>query len=589
MGWLFGAAVRDPAPRVFETLASVHDPARHVARTASVYVACGGPDGSYRSSASDQRASETGGAWVVVGNAYGVVAGRARPLGDDDWRRTLDAGAESLLALDGDFVAARFGQHTFELFTDPLGSRLLFIAKVAFGVAFSTRIDWLARAAGGFEMEAEGLGPIVCGYGIAASGLKGVRRIGAGGAVAGDADSYTATESPWIPDFSPRDTIEYRDRVRTFVRPVLPDGRSVSVGLSGGVDSRLMLALGTPGDAVSAHVFGYADEPDIEVAAQVAAARGVPLVVYPHEELPGPDETLALIRTGVAVTHGMLPASTLPEKRRYAEIDARGKLLLVGMFGELARRQFYVAYEMRNAATRLVRGEMDVLLEYLACAAPTFFEAGSAELMREATFEALRALLGAMPGVRDVGLENFLDLFATRTQLPSGYAAHQNLLGHLAVGYSPFAQQSVLRVALGLPVRARRNSRAVFDLIREDFPEAARIPLVANDARYRFGTSTAAAQLLTRLRRRRRASHYGRARHDVLVKVEAAVRELAASAEARSVDLYDFSRIDAALARFYTAGGDGSDRHDVRSRSADAALIDRWLTFELWRRAASAR
>lgn len=586
MGWLFGAAVRDPARRSFEALERIHEPPRHVVRTTSVYAACGGPGLGCRSSAADQRAREAvADGWIVAGNACEVESGRAKPFGDDEWRRTFERGAESFRMLDGDFVAARLGQHTFELFTDPLGARPLFVAKVPFGVAFSTRIDWLARAAGGFEVDAAALGPLVCRTHSAASGLKGARRIGAGGVVSGDARAYRVSESPWLPDRAPHDPTEYRDCVRAFVRPQLPDRLSVSVGLSGGVDSRLMLALTAPGDAISAHVLGYVDEPDVEVAKRVASARGVPIVSYPHEVLPGPDETFALIRTGVALTHGMVPASTLPEKRRYAEIGAPGKLLLVGMFGELARRQFHGVYAMRHAATRLVRRDADVLPQHFTTPPLPFFEPGHAGRMHESALLAVRLLFETMPRERDIGLEGFLDLLAVRTQLPAGYAAHQNLLGHLASGYSPFAQQSVLRAAFGLPLHARRNSRAVFDIIRQTFPDAARIPLVANDTRYRFGASTFGAQLCTRIRRR--YSHYARARHDVLATVEAAVREMASSADVRSVDLYNMPRVDAAMDRFYAAVERGSVEEIVRSRSDDAALIDGWLTFELWRQAAS--
>lgn len=596
MGWLFGAALRDGDPRTFETLAGIHDPARHVVRAAAVYAACGGPETNCHSSSADSESETAGGGWVVAGNAFDVSSGRARAFTGKDWRRIFAGGLSAFRNLDGDFVAARCGDDGFELYTDPLGSRLLFVAALPFGVAFSTRIDWLARLAGGFEIDAEALGPLLLGNGVYASvsGLRGVRRAGPGARVTGDARSFDVAASPWTPDFSDVAAGSYRDKVAAFMRPEFGHGSSVSVGLSGGIDSRLMLALTSRSDNVFAHVFGYAGEPDVDVAKQVAAARDVELSVYPHEQRPDPRLSFEFIREAVALTHGMAAASTLLEKRRYADVAGGGgpsrRALLVGMFGELARRQFYVAYVMRGGARRLARGDTSVLLSHLTSTPPPFFAGAVAARMRDDALMALRLVLESMPGARDIRIENFLDLLAVRTQLPAGYAAHQNLLGQVAAGYSPFAQQSVLRAAFGLALRERRNSRAALNIIKDEFPEAALLPLVANDARYRFGVSTAVAQLGTRIRRAQGSSHYTRARHDVLVHVEAFVRDIAASREARDCDLYDMGLVTEALARFYGAAAESQPGRPagktIRSLAGDAALIDSWLTFELWRRAA---
>jgi hypothetical protein len=129
------------------------------------------------------------------------------------------------------------------------------------------------------------------------------------------------------------------------VAPMREAGRPVELSLTGGKDSRLIAAaLVTAGVPVTAHTHGFADHPDVVVAAEVARRLGVEHVVR-VPAAPGQQvDVLTRIRATVLVADGMLSAFEnvgRPDPARSPALSAggHGGELLRGGYAETAGRR----------------------------------------------------------------------------------------------------------------------------------------------------------------------------------------------------------------------------------------------------------
>jgi hypothetical protein len=164
------------------------------------------------------------------------------------------------------------------------------------------------------------------------------------------------------------------------VAPLRDAGRPVELSLTGGKDSRLIVAaLVKAGVPVMARTHGFAGHPDVVVAAEIARRLGIEHVVR-TPAAPGQQvDVLGRIRATVLVADGMLSAFEnvgRPDPAPSATITAGGH------GGELLRGGYAETAAARRAAPGGLRGALD----------PALRAARSAELLRRLTTKHLALL-----------------------------------------------------------------------------------------------------------------------------------------------------------------------------------------------------
>jgi len=574
MSWLIGFIGPHLSPENASRFQALHPAPRFAFHTSTTYFAVGGlPETCCHGAFSNQQRDA---GWAVTGIGLERSGQNCRLLNEADWQQILSASSPPLKKLDGHFVAVRWKAETIECFTDQLGLRTLFLTALDGRTVFSTRLDWLAKLHRQNEVDFAACGSSWLTFNQIGGEafLKNVRRLGPNGVVALSPVSAQFHDAPWTPASS-HDGQDFVEILEAFLNPIMSE-RVISLGLSGGLDSRTLLALlaSQKRAEFSLHVFGLPDDPDVRLSRVIASHENL-RQDYFDDPIPEAPACMRLLHDYAGQTQFIEPASTLLKLRYGAELYNRKKIILDGGFGEIARRQFLNRFLLKGK-TVLQSGNPRLIYPYLRVQRPPIFIPEVLQTMRQGVEEQIAALWREMPAMQEIGAKNFLDLLAIRTRLPNAYGFEQGRLDGECLSFMPFAQPSFLHRLFQTPVAMRKNGRLFRQLIRRRFPRLARYPLVKGGTTYPFGFSTVPAWAWTKLKTQLGQAFTDTSAIDLLHKIAAEVQDLANSTSVKSYPAYDYPFIRNLAEKFY------------RGQTELAGPIHWWLAFELWRRAVNA-
>ena len=508
---------------------------------------------------------EGGRHWLAIG--FGLKAGDAgfRVLDCQDWDDVVRPSAPDLASLDGHFVLLRWSGRRIEAFVDQLGTRTLYLKPYRDGIIFSTRLDHLASILGGLEIDFAVFGAqwMIFNQLSAQSPVHGLERLGAGGHAEFDCGRLRITEQAWTPDIDESDRTGsiFAQRLGAMLRPEGPS--KLSLGLSGGLDSRLLLALSPP--CASTHVFGAADHPDTRISNAIARKEALPHLHLDHT-VPDIDECLDLLFCTVAASQTIAPASSVLSRNNPAALHAAGYTMIDGALGEAARRQFMNRLRwFGKGATRPVDILPHLRIERFGC-----FAQQAQQLMTDGTLYQIDASWAAIP--KELHYENRLDLIGVRSRLPNFFGLEQQRLDGLLECFMPFAQPSVLRRVFRMPLSLRRSGRLFRRLIRARRPSLARHQLVKDNVAYPYWISGPGVHLVCAASKQIGRQYHGTQRKEFLLVLKSFVLDTLHSQDVQTYAPYETAVLASIVESYY--------RGDVKN----AGALDWWLSFETWRR-----
>ena len=422
---------------------------------ATLYLAGGGSS----ETALCENETETSPGWAVVGVGFARTNTETRLLTRADWRRLLIEESFDPVLLDGHFVAMRWRSGRLECFTDQLGIRTLYFGRCAYGVCISTRLDWIARSVKGAEIDYASLGGrwLLLNQFSFGSGISGTERLGPGGYAVFDHGTpvRSSLHKRWVPSFEPSTPERAIGTLERFVRCALTQRDKPSLGLSGGLDSRFLLALFShlSKDGFSTHTFGDCCDPDLQIAHRIAMALGFPHLQF-NEPLPPVPTCLSGLKS--FLTQGALaePASSYLKLRYYSRLRAIGNFMVDGGFGEIARRKFFNRL-VRFGKRALLKRNLVRLVRLVNSPRADIFSPEVNSLLEDGALRELEQTLDELPEVGKIGLENLADLLAISARLPNYVCHEQGRIDSEVLNFMPFLQPSYLSEVFGLPVEVR--------------------------------------------------------------------------------------------------------------------------------------
>ncbi len=582
MTWIFGALKRSGKGDLHPYSRFHATPAAHFLQP-DLYVATGGIDETCHCSFPSTTHPY---GWVVVGCGIELKRSRAQILGGGgaDWGDILGGWSASvqsqILSLDGHFAVVRWDQEGLTLACDQLGLRTFYVAESGGNILFSTRLDWLARAAQKSTIDFKTLGSRWLLYNQLSyrSGIAGIDRLGPAGLMHipfAPASVSTTWSTPWLPEFGDGDAGHAISIAESLVECACALPQGVSLGLSGGLDSRLLLSMMKREDSrnVNVHTFGDPEDPDVAVATTIAGDEGLHQRLF-QDPLPDGGSILTSAREYAAQTQLTEPVSSSARLSYYARLREAGLAMIDGGFGEIARRQYLnrIALLGRSA---LRRGDVNALLRRMSVSRADVFASDVVLQMEEGARSDLRAALAMMPSLKDVGIDNYLDLLAVRTRVPNWGGPEQCRLDGEVLNFMPLAQPSFLRAVFASRVRARQNGKWCLDYIASHTKTLTRWPLVKSGATYPFGLPTLGAHGLVALKGRMGRRYHDAAPHMFLHRIREYVQDRAASSSVKSSGIYNADFIRRAVEGYYIG------REDFRD------TVNWWVTFDLWRESLS--
>jgi hypothetical protein len=570
MSWIYALIGAAEDTHIVLNYQEIHAKPLCVVKSSELYVAVGGiPETCI------WHASGTSG-WAVVGLGIEVNETDARFLGKGDWETILSQGTPWRNSLNGHFVAIRWNKGQVECFTDELGQRTLYFSDCEQGTCVSTRLDWVTKTTGRTEIDFPALGSkwLMFNQLEYDSCIVGVDRLGPRGHAVFQSGRVVRNEStPWLPEFGCGTTDQAVATLSSLLRATMRHDQQVSLGLSGGLDSRLLLAvlIGLENAKFRVHTFGDPIDPDVAVSSAIAERLGLDRTYF-NDPFPDGHNAISMFKEFVAQTCLVEPGSSFLKLRYYPALWQQGRFLIDGGFGEIARRQYLnrVATLGRSA---LRSRDTTKLYSLMRVHRADIFVKDVQDRMERSARESLDRVLSVLPSIPKIGVENAVDLLAIRTRVPNYGSPEQARLDGDIVNFMPLVQPSFLRAIFAARTSLRSSGRFYRNLIRAHCPPLARFPLVKSGTTYGFDLSTTAAWLTTKLKAKFGKPFADPAPGRFLAHEKEYVIDLAHSSEVAGWSPYDVGKIRSVVEAYFHHG-------DETAKST----VDWWVTFELWRR-----
>ncbi len=331
---------------------------------------------------------------------------------------------------------------------------------------------------------------------------------------------------------------------------VLPDSYKISLGLSGGLDSRVLLDryLNLNKD-FEIHSFGDENDKDVFIAHQIAnnikkehhvfnASINSDIILKELSEYLALNELVDTVSTYV-LTSGI--------KQEYFN----NKLLVDGAGGELFRRQFLNRLVLKGKKELKNRNPLGIF-RYINLFRADIFANEIKSKMYKASIEQISNQLLRLPDIELVGLENYVDYFAALTRFPNYYGPEQNRLNSILPNYMPFVNYELFKYLNAIPLEERRNNKMFYNLLRSTGNNLANYNLVKNGATYPFGLGTKSVFLYVKVKQKLLTSQNNILKETFYKNHKQVIIDVLKSDEVGTIKLYNLENVNNIVNKFYS-------------------------------------
>lgn len=517
--------------------------------------------------------------WLVVGLGLLKSNNGYKILDNSSWKNLFNS-SHLPDQLEGHYIILKWNKNNFEIITDRLGLRDIYLSKAGNRVIFSTRIDWLAKSVNTeINFGVFGSRWLLFNQISTNSILDNTARITAGSVVKINLHSleYKIENGnfPFMPDNSEHNVSSFSEKIEEFISAPYANNFRTALSLSGGMDSRVILSylLNNYNKEIwETHTFGNNEHPDYFVANKIADDFGITHHNF-SRPLPAVQDCINELTdyTNETIVNGA--ASGILQLNNYKLLqDFNNTIIIDGGFGEAWRREFFYRLLFKGKKF-LHEKDYDKTLPHFMIHRADIFNEEIKEKMYAGCKEQLANIFNELPAIEELGIENWIDLFAIKTRLPNYYGHEQSRTDSFVSSFMPFAQLSLLQLLVSIPVSSRKNSGLFRKIIRDNNNGLSKYKLVKGNFSHPYFLNT----FQTRLWNFASSKLNGRGNHQnqsglFLAHIKEFVDDVVHSKSARECSFYDYKK----TVKIYDEYNSGS----VKA----AHELDWFLSFEIFRK-----
>lgn len=492
MSWIFGEIVK--VRKSFSDFSKIiNSEVLHSLSNPNVNIVAGGNSRNLYSFKNSNKNIFIAG--IGIDNSGGV----SKIIDRNGWELLLSKGIEETLSMDGHFVIVIVAEEKAEIYTDKLGLRDIYIREFDDRIIFSTKIKWLTFFE---ELEinfTEFSSRWLLFNQISQDSIfKNSERL-----VAGRSASIQWKENFEVNYGSNKIQLsqsvfeleDYNSRLYSLVNLNIPSSEKLSLSLSGGMDSRVILSIlmNNRNEFFETHSFGNPKHPDSEAAKQITSDFNIVHYQY-NSTNQDIDELIKEIESYTTETVVNNAASAIMQLRNYKFLQKRNLVIIDGGFGEIWRREFFYKLLIKGRKA-LLDGNLDKIIPYLALPRADIFSEEIVLEMKQGARVQLGNIIDLLPKVNKNNIENWLDVFALETKLPNYFSHEQTRLDEMITAVMPFAQQSLLSNLFGIKMGEKKNGRFLRRIIKQNYSELTNYSLIKGTTKYPYNLNSLQSRL----------------------------------------------------------------------------------------------
>ncbi len=572
MSWIFGI-VKKNKQAVLPT--QEHHPYqvkdKFVVDTKEYYFSCGlGHNNSFYTY---DKKNNSG--WMVCGTGISYEDGSFHLMTYQDWEYYLCEENNNVNDLNGHFIIVEWNKGKVEIRNDQLGMRDMFFVESKNYFTFSTRLDWLISFADNPEIDFKVFSSSwFCVNPLSYKCfIKNIQRLGPGGQARYNNKGFSHKNIAWLPEYANKSIGgNYLNQIIELAGLGFEKDREVLLGLSGGLDSRVLLSilLQYKRDNWSTYSFGDKKFPDAIIAKRLSEKLG-----FSHSTISNLCSTkyndVDRFNEFVLQTHTYMIGSLFYEQDHYRLLD-NNLLLIDGGKGEYCTRSFAKWLSLKGKKAILER-DTKRFLDLIPHSKPNIFIRDITKKMIFSCQQQIDEIIDFMPSVNDIGTGNWIDIFTIRTRTGNLGSPTQSRLDDIIGNYMPFLQPSFLRKLIELPVSFRARNKVYKSILQKGNPALKKIPLVKDMSIIPFTLNTYLTFFLGKLFERFQKFHTMDFQDLFLMNNKDYTMDTLESREVKEYPYYDYQKIKNLVDGYYSGKWNNS-------RS-----VLWWLTFDVWRRA----
>jgi Asparagine synthase len=439
------------------------------------------------------------------------------------WEAVLSKGIEKTLNLDGHFVIIVVEDLKVEIYTDKLGLRDIYIRELDDRIIFSTKIKLLTYF-GALEINFTEFSSrwLLFNQISQESVFKNCTRLIAGKSANIDiADNYKVTYGSNNLEFSenPFDSLEYEFRLTSLVNLNVSASEQLSLSLSGGMDSRVILSilLGNRKEFFETHSFGEPSHPDSMLAKEITEKFNIQHLQY-NSTINNIDNLINEIENYTTETVVNNAASAIMQLGNYKSLSEGNLVIVDGGFGEIWRREFFLKL-LVTGKKALLSGKSEEIIPYLTMPRADMFSDDIMKEMRQGVINQVESLYETLPQINKNNIENWLDQFALKTRLPNYFAHEQIRLDDMVTAVMPFVQQSLITNLFGVEISEKKNGRLFRKMIKKNYPKLAEFSLVKGTTKQPYKLNSLQARLWSLMIKKLGKNYKEVSNTDILLKM----------------------------------------------------------------------
>lgn len=496
--------------------------------------------------------SENGSGWVSCG--IGITS-EASPkiLQQEDWIKVFNENVDFHECLNGHFAVIKWNQQEIELYTDQLGMRNIFLHQGKDFVLFSTRLDWMLQLVEKTSINWKRFGSNWLSINPFSSScfVEGIERLAQGGHAKISNSNVTIENKRWSPKAIHSSKHSVADSLKAFTFAPMNSFSKTSLGLSGGLDSRVLFALlaDQKKSVFDLYTFEVEGHPDSEYASFLNEFYGFKHEIIPLEKLSFDQVISELlgITSRTMLTSAIFHIDPLIGYRRLGQ---QNSITVDGGFGEIARRRYLKGLEFKGKKAVLNKSTTE-LLTFLSANKADIFSDEIVKEMKIGLAEELSEELEAMPSAKEIGIGNWLDIFSIRSRGQNLSGLNQELVDETLFHIMPFLQPDFLNILLSVPDKERINAKIYREIIHKHAPELSKVPLVKGDDVYPYWMKDISSLAWIKTKQKLGIGYKNTHNIELVLSLKEYIQDTFASAEVIQQPFYDKPKIDFLINNFF--------------------------------------
>ncbi len=477
-------------------------------------------------------------------------------------------------ALNGHYLTVRYYNNTLEFRNDELGLRSVYIYELEETFLFSTRLDWLVKLIPSPQIDYEVFATHLLSMNPLSYKcfIKDVIKMGPNEKNIISNVKLNIERRPYTVFGKTKKNFDKLEQILSnFTRLMSDSGQKVSLGLSGGMDSRLLLGLLLKNSShkFSAHTFGEEHNPDVYIPVEMSKKLGFSHQVL-YKEFTSINNTLKEARDFVYHTQMRSVPSVLRNQLYFKELYSQGFSMIDGGMGDLMRRAVANRIILDGRSYFKDKNYDEIAMMFRKPVPLSIFNPDIQKSLVNSVKSCMKNEADKLPDLSEGSYGDWFDVMRVKYLMPNSASLFQAHMDSILPNFMPYLQPVFLKEVFAFSEKERNDSKLSRSIVKRNYPELRKFTQGRYGTNVPYGSGLYKGYIFARIQHLKGKLYVDNRSADFLNTISEYLTDKINSLEVKNNSLYDYRIISDWYNKFKT----GERSH--------AANIEKWLMLEFW-------